>query len=88
MLLIMLISALTAAAAAPPSSPQPQAGSLPLAAARSCPNIQVHHVTKPGRVLRPQRLDELPLASLELSVLREVDGCPERAILRQGLGGR
>ena len=35
---------------------------------------------------RPRRLGELPPGDLQLTVMREVDGCHEPVIVRQGFG--
>ena len=35
---------------------------------------------------RPQRLGELPPGDLQLTVIRQVDGCYEPVIVRQGFG--
>ena len=88
----MLISLLSTLVAAPPDGgaapvqPAPELRPLPADQAKSCPNARIRHVLKPGQGLRPQRLDELPPAALELSVLREIDGCAVPAIVREGLG--
>jgi hypothetical protein len=51
---------------------------------------QVEHAGE-GAVLqappaRPRRLDELPSGDLHLTVMREVEGCQEPVIVRQGYG--
>ena len=43
-------------------------------------------VGDPSRTIRPRTLDELPPGRLEHTVLREVDGCPIPAVLREGIG--
>ena len=88
----MLFSLLTVLAAAPAIDgaarvqPTPDVQPMPAGQAKSCPNARLRHVVKPGQRLRPQRLDELPPAALELTVLREIDGCAIPAIVREGLG--
>jgi hypothetical protein len=86
--------AIAATAAIGPSAPPAEPGARnPFATASSppaerCRNPRTQHAARPERNLRPQRLDELPAGNLELTVLRQVDGCAEPAILREGLGGR
>ncbi|HEV2865497.1 MAG TPA: hypothetical protein VGX37_03210 [Allosphingosinicella sp.] len=84
MLLMILMAALPAfpmpAAAAPPSR-------LWAETSPKCPEARVQ-MTAQRVPLVPRRLDELPPGRLELTVLREVHGCPIPAVLRDGLGGR
>jgi len=40
----------------------------------------------PTETVRPRTLDELPPGRLELTVLRQVDGCPIPAVLRERIG--
>ena len=40
-----------------------------------------------GQTLAPRRLDQLPQANLSLTVMREVNGCPQATIVREGIGG-
>ena len=39
-----------------------------------------------GQTLGPRRLDQLPQGSLTLTVMREVNGCPQPATIREGYG--
>jgi hypothetical protein len=56
---------------------------------RDCPTSQVHHADRRGgEGLRVNRLGELPPGNLELTVMREVDGCQEPVIVRQGFGAK
>ncbi|HEX8191712.1 MAG TPA: hypothetical protein VF552_02325 [Allosphingosinicella sp.] len=42
--------------------------------------------TGPAATSRPRRLGELPPGDLQLTVMREVDGCREPVIVRQNFG--
>ena len=57
----------------------------PVSGREECPRAEPRLARQPRQV-RPQRLIELPPGRLELTVLREVDGCPIPAVLREGLG--
>ena len=39
-----------------------------------------------GQTLGPRRLDQLPQGSLSLAVMREVNGCPQSTVVREGYG--
>ena len=39
-----------------------------------------------GQTLGPRRLDQLPQGNLSLAVMREVNGCPQSTIVREGYG--
>jgi hypothetical protein len=39
-----------------------------------------------GQTLGPRRLDQLPQGSLSLTVMREVNGCPQSTTIREGYG--
>jgi hypothetical protein len=39
-----------------------------------------------GQTLGPQRLDQLPQGNLSLTVMREVNGCPQSTTVREGYG--
>jgi hypothetical protein len=39
-----------------------------------------------GQTLGPRRLDQLPQGNLSLTVMREVNGCPQSTIVREGYG--
>ena len=49
------------------------------------PNVHMAEVATPPEA-RP--LGELPAGSLQLAVMREVDGCIEPVLVRQGIGGK
>jgi len=69
------------AAAAPPT---PRSAPFAIAGQR-CQRFDVHPA-KPGEPVRPKKLDELPPASLYLTVLRGSNGCYEPVIVRRGIG--
>ena len=54
--------------------------------AEECPNARVRQA---DRVVgaRARRLDELPPGRLELTVLRQLDGCAIPAVVRENIGG-
>jgi hypothetical protein len=39
-----------------------------------------------GQTLGPRRLDQLPQGNLSLTVMREVNGCPQSTVVREGYG--
>jgi hypothetical protein len=39
-----------------------------------------------GQTLMPRRLDQLPQGNLSLTVMRNVNGCPESTTIREGYG--
>ena len=39
-----------------------------------------------GQTLTPRRLDQLPQGNLSLTVMREVNGCPQSTTVREGYG--
>ena len=82
-LLLMLIA--TSATSPQPPPAQPAAPSAPNSE-RKCMSLgpQIAAILRKG--VRPQRLDELPPGRLELTVLREVDGCPQPAVIRENIG--
>ena len=88
MLFTILFAALALVAAPPASAGASAARPIsPAAGARSdCPEATIHMTARPAPLV-PRRLDELPPGRLELTVLREVDGCPIPAVLREGIGG-
>ena len=85
MLLTILLAALQAAAA-----PAPEAGMRPLMriapdSSEKCPEATLRHAEE-NIARRPRRLIELPPGRLELAVMRQVDGCPIPAVIREGIG--
>ena len=85
MLLTILLSLLHAALPAA-SAPAPELTPSKSALSGSkCPQATLRHAGE-GEPLRPRRLDELPAGRLELTVMREVDGCPIPAVLQDGIG--
>ena len=51
-----------------------------------CPNARVRQADRVAGA-RARRLDELPPGRLQLTVLREVDGCAIPAVVRENIGG-
>ena len=51
-----------------------------------CPNSGPQLADQPAPEAQLKRLDELPPANLELTVLRTEDGCVVPAIVRYGIG--
>lgn len=99
---MFLLAALPVAATLPAllvSAPDPPARPMPSAEAppTGCPDLRPRFADgappiSPGvgdrtRPVPPRTLDKLPPGRLELSVLREVDGCAIPAVLREGIGG-
>jgi hypothetical protein len=74
----------TLLAIAPVSSPLQPAGRSPLD--EKCPNARSYFAAN-SRNAEARRLDQLPPGRLELTVVREVDGCPIPAVLREGISG-
>ena len=71
-------------AMAPASSPLQPTGRSPLN--DKCPNATSWFAGQ-SRGADARRLDQLPPGRLELTVVREVDGCPIPAVLREGISG-
>ena len=69
-------------AMAPASSPLQPTGRSPLN--DKCPNARSWFADQSGGA-DARRLDQLPPGRLELTVVREVDGCPIPAVLREGI---
>ena len=87
MLPIFLLTALSSVASAAPErtitiTTPPQ---IAVETPKSCPRAEVRRAERP-KGLRAERLIELPPGRLELTVLREFDGCPIPAVLREGIG--
>lgn len=40
-----------------------------------------------GRIVQPRTLEELPPGDLFLTVMRNVNGCPEAVVVRENYGG-
>jgi len=79
LLLVTLLAAAPLSSPLQPASRSPQDG--------KCPNAR-SYFTGDSRSAEARRLDQLPPGRLELTVLREVDGCPIPAVLREGISGR
>ena len=85
MLLTILLSLLQAAVPATPAPALELSPSKSALSGSKCPQATVRQAGE-GEPLRPRRLDELPAGSLELTVMREVDGCPIPAVVQEGIG--
>jgi hypothetical protein len=72
------------ATAARAVGPEAQAGEIILTPPARCLDTEPRRTQ--GQALGPQRLDQLPPGNLTLTVLREVDGCPQPATVREGYG--
>jgi hypothetical protein len=72
------------ATAARAVGPEAQAGEIVLTPPAHCVDAEPRRTQ--GQPLGPQRLDQLPQGRLTLTVLREVDGCPQPATIREGYG--
>ena len=57
---------------------------MPIAGRRECRRPNVHPAE--GKKGKFNRLGELPPGDLVLTVYRDVDGCPDPVIVRQGYG--
>ena len=88
MLLTLLLTALSSVAAPAPERPVTitTAPTIAVDARKACPRAEVRMAERP-RDVRAERLIELPPGRLELTVLREFDGCPIPAVIREGIGG-
>lgn len=89
MLLTILLAALQLAQAPAASAPTPEFRQIlpPDSRAKDCPRATLRYAEEDVR-RGARRLIELPPGRLELAVMREFDGCPIPAILRDGIGGR
>ncbi len=81
MILFAVLPTLSVPSVAPPTSPRQSVA----ATRQECPDAKLQMAQRTVRVA-PQRLIDLPPGRLELTVMRQVDGCPIPAVLREGLG--
>jgi hypothetical protein len=66
---------------------QPAGSSQPLPGSRAyCPGAPQTHWAGPGDKAAARKLNELPPGKLILTVQREVNGCPEEAVVRTNIG--
>ena len=87
MLLMILASMLALAPATSPLRPiEPRGRETPRVAAGECPEARSYYAGKSPSAATARRLDQLPPGRLELTVLREVNGCPIPAVIREGMG--
>ena len=54
--------------------------------AEDCPNARVRQADRVAGA-QARRLDQLPPGRLELTVLRQLDGCAIPAVVRENIGG-
>ena len=80
---LLLVALLALSPASTPLRPADGAAPRP-----DCPNARTYFADKSPGAGVARRLDQLPPGRLELTVQREVDGCPIPAVLREGIGGR
>ena len=90
LLLTVLLAAIQLAAAHPAPPPQGHFHAQPSAPGTSGKRCRDDVLRYAGQGQPPlaRRLDELPPGRLELTVYREVGGCPIPAVLQEGIGGR
>lgn len=94
-MLLLLLSA-TAAAASPASTRQgrtlPHIDNMPVLDTGSsnakCPPISRYEAARRGGKLKPELLDQLPMADVYKAVYRRVEGCVVPIIVRYGVGRR
>jgi hypothetical protein len=93
-MLLLLATALIAAAPAPAATvPPDRAGDMPIfnpnaPAMGKCPPISRYEAARRGGKLMPRHLDDLPPADVYRAVYRRIGGCVAPIIVRYGLGGR
>ena len=85
-LVILAALALPASSLAQPPRPAPAHNPDKFAGARlDCMSSRIQHA-RPGAKARFNRLGELPSGDLQLAVVRQIEGCQEPVIVRQGYG--
>ena len=88
-MLLMILASMVALAPATTSPlrpvERPDREALPGIARSDCPEARAYYASKSPGTAVARRLDQLPPGRLELTVLREVDGCPIPAVLREGI---
>jgi hypothetical protein len=77
-MVLIALAAPAVVAAMPPPSPSPA----------HCRGSGVTYAGKGKPVTSPRKLGELPPARHYLAVVRQVEGCPEPAVIRSGIGRR
>jgi hypothetical protein len=81
----LVLSVLVAGALAIPASAA-RAGHLE--PAKRCNGATAQLAANQGQPARARRLDTLPPGDLQLTVMRFVGSCPERVVLRTGIGAQ
>ena len=85
----LLFAVATLSVAAAPAAPSAgQDVRAPAESAKGCVRPRTRHASILRKPVRPERLIDLPPGRLELTVVREIDGCPLPAVLREGIGAR
>ena len=83
--MLLLFLAATAAAA-----PQPNPDKMPVynlgASNPQCPPISRYEATRRGGKLKPELLNQLPMADVYKAIYRRVGGCVSPVIVRYGVG--
>ena len=84
----MIAALLSAAssAAQPPAPARPPVAAPPSLGTGTCLRDLLREAGSTPAASRPRRLSELPPGDLQLTVMREVNGCREPVIVRQGFG--
>ena len=82
-----LLSAASSAAQPPASAPaRPPLAAPPTLGTGTCLSDLRREAGSAPAASRPRRLGELPPGDLQLTVMREIEGCHEPVIVRQGFG--
>ena len=90
MLLLLLASSATAAQPAlraPPNIDNMRVVEVG-SARQKCPPISRYEAARRGGQLKPDLLDQLPMADVYKAVYRRVDGCVVPAMVKYGVGRR
>jgi hypothetical protein len=85
-LLFLLALALPSASAASPPPRQEGRPQAAVAAPDCRSNLRLRTAQRPGKPAKLNRLGDEPPAAVVLTVYREVGGCPEPAVVYEGLG--
>jgi hypothetical protein len=90
MLLLLLVS--SAAAAQPALMVPPNIDNMRIfdvgGASEKCPPISRYEAARRGGKLKPNLLDQLPMADVYKAVYRRVDGCVAPVMVKYGVGRR
>ena len=72
------------ATASKSARPEARPGEILLTAPEHCADAEPRIAN--GQTLGQQRLDQLPDGNLSLAVMRNVNGCPQSTVVREGYG--